>query len=332
MRFTKVFCSLVPLALVGTSSTVSRANNPIYIVTKNGVEGSFSGLLKLNMVSLRFYNTTSEHTFNVRYYRHSTGAFYRNDSIVCGEDGKTYYDLTYNLVIDNVVNEGGVDMDFRILDGEKNEVYNQPIFLTSTLTYSITSSNYKNKPFEILNTTFALSKDGCEQKEYYQFKNTVSEISIDKNNYLDLSELTFTYGKGEKLPNPMKNTYLEIFDPNKKLFPYISTRDSGGFLQVPLCLLQNKEEITFDLMNNALSFDPKKLEMCDYSAKLKGATFFYIPNDKLDGLLKSIVRIRLYNFGRNTVEVTIPLKFTLSKNVIGECVDSEYCVIGGIKS
>lgn len=325
-----LFFSPALLTLGAISKPVTPPNTPIYIITADGVLGAFD-LDEDVDIKLTISGPKATRTLNVDYFNHQTGAYVIGDVVTLKESILGKISLTYTLKLKNRLSYNGLDIKFSIKEGA-NVLKEYNITLYPKEHNSILVNNYQYTPYIIKNRTFKINKDEIDQEEIFDFSNMIFDLSINNDNSLDLSPFFFIYDNKEKLNNLTDSKYLYINDPYKKLFPYIENRDNGD-IKVKVKYATNTYGETYINFDQELFYNPKTLDMSfenkeDYVATDK----FYIKNDIIESLKETKINFILGKTGRNDLTLNIPLKFYKDNNFIGACDDSDFCIIGGIKS
>ena len=151
-------------------------------------------------------------------------------------------------------------------------------------------------------------------------------LSVNTNNSLDLSQLTFKYnGFGEYLSG---NIYLNIRD-YKNVFPYLSKVDN--VVSIRMKKEQINDEISLSL-NETMYVNKDTLEMYQNStSNVIETTDLFVPIGKEADLLDDDIFISIVDSGHSQADFTIPFNFYYNKRYFGECYESDYCIHGGIK-
>lgn len=329
MKFTKKsFKTLLPilistLALSMSKGTTKASSSSKYVVfTYEGMQGPFSGL---DNPSIKFEidNGSEMDMFHVDLSYHHTKEVFSTFSQRLGKLKLNRARLTYNADFAGKL-DNGIDVHIYLVNLTSN-VIDKTFTLFPILHQDIISTDYRYKDLIIKDRCFEFkSNKTFINTETISFKDTVESIGLDENNALDFSELYFTYDCGDEL----------IKNDTDKYFVIESTVDNEIFVnKIPLILNYDNtsKEVTFSF-KNPLYVNPNSLDMSlEEKSGYVQTDKYYVSNNKFKVMQKSKIYILLNSLGRNDINVTIPLSFDNGANLLGECANSDYCVVGGIK-
>ena len=117
----------------------------------------------------------------------------------------------------------------------------------------------------------------------------------------------------------------------KNVYPYIPL-DEDGYKKIKIKLNVNESKATLDF-DETLYFDKEDHQMSLISQPgfIKGDKF-YVPFNRNEDLEKCTFYVDLYNVGPDKLTLSYPIKYMGFRRFFGTCDDSDYCVIGGIRS
>ncbi len=193
--------------------------------------------------------------------------------------------------------------------------------------FAISSKDYKNKNYVISNRVIKLNgQEGISIDETFSFKETMDYFSTDQYYRLNLDGIYFTYTCESSFA--YSESFLTMEDVNDVFTGLINDE---GDIKVPLAIsyLNNNVYFTFrDTMYVSLSTLEMSLSPKEGYVQTE---YFYLPRNKRNELDGYEFEIYTKNIGYNDTDVSIPLSFYSGRNMIGDCLDGEYCVIGGIR-
>ena len=166
------------------------------------------------------------------------------------------------------------------------------------------------------------------KQESFQFPDYIDYFNIDTYHRLNLSSVVFDYNCDYSFS--YSAAYLQIYDDDN-VFPYISKNDDGYFL-IPLKVIQNGNKCSF-AFKNQFYVHPKTAQMSFNPEEGFVLTrYFYLPKNERDQLLDKKMNVYLYGAGYGSSNITWNLTYLASQNLLGDCSDSDYCIIGEQKN
>lgn len=323
MRATKL--PLLVSILVVSSPKVDTTP---YITTQI-VYGPFDGT-KDEIISLQAHGDYADCRLYVTYKNEKHGTTLASEKSLL-----SYYSpdsegvFNYTLRTSGRINGDGLRVIFN-LSKTKGEGAIQEILLYPTNPKTIYSYQYRSSPYKGENNVFKIEGiNSIRNYEEYQFENTVDYVANSPENYLDISEVSFTYDNGNELINLDENTFLRFKD-NDGLFPLL-TPDEDGYMNIPLRLVQNGEDINFEFKGPFYYRPIFNYISLTSGVRLQKTSYFLLPKGGFKGMESYDLFIQMNDFGRLKNKVIIPLSFFKDRNYIGLCTDSSYCIVGGIR-
>ncbi len=164
--------------------------------------------------------------------------------------------------------------------------------------------------------------------ESFQFPDYIDYFNIDTYHRLDLNSVSFIYTCNASFT--YSTAYLQIYD-EESIFPYINKNGDGYFL-IPLKVIKegNKHVFAFknqfyvDPITAQMSFEPKEGFVL--------TRYFYLPKNGRENLLDTKMNIYLYGAGLGASNISWNPTYLASQNLLGDCSDSDYCIIGEQKN
>ena len=281
------------------------------------------------MTTFSFSTTTDRHYFCVKYYNNRTNALVVNESYKLSDYLDANNRLEYTVKCKDRLNGDGLRIVFSTENSSGKEKRTKTVVIYPTSPETIYSYQYVNTAYIVDQRIFKITNDKTYTKESVRFENTIDYLTNDVYNAIDISEVTFTYDEGFNLINKGFNKYLKILDLDN-IFPYL-TKDSNGYINIPLECVQNNKDITLKF-KNSFYYNPSTLDISTYSRSgFTKTDKFYIPKGKLKLLENATFAVEMNDFGRCKFNIIIPLSFIKDRNYLGLCSDSSHCIIGGIK-
>lgn len=277
----------------------------------------------------KFTGKTDRHYFCARYYNNRTNALLVNESYKMSDYVESDLTMEYTVKCKNRLYNDGLRIDFSTETSAGKEKMLKSVVIYPTIKDTIYSYQYVNSAYAIDNRIFKIEANSIKVRESVRFENTIDYLTNDVNNAIDISEVTFTYEEGFPLIGKESGKYLKILDLDN-IFPYL-TKDSSGYIKVPLICVQNGKDITLKFKNH-FYFKPSTLDISFTSRSgFIETDKFYIPKGKLKLLENATFAVEMPEFGRSMTNIVIPLTFVKDRNYLGLCNDSSHCIVGGIR-
>lgn len=162
-------------------------------------------------------------------------------------------------------------------------------------------------------------------QDAYDFSYLGDEILEETYLYIDLRKIKFKY-TGERLltHGEMKFTFTDWWNN----FPYLEKINVFTYVNL---------ELEFDYSTSFYNFaladgyyvNPKTLEM-SYTNRVGfiETDIFYLPMNKSDTVDGMKLMFYLYDMGYELNEFRFEMKYYFGKKLIGDCSDSDYCIVG----
>ena len=194
---------------------------------------------------------------------------------------------------------------------------------------NIRAEDYIDSPYTIQNVSYSISLGKLSSKEEsFQFPDYIDYFNIDTYHRLNLNSVSFEYKSSG--PFSYSSAYLQIYDENN-CFKYIHKNDDGYFL-IPLKVNMdgNKGSFTFknqfyvDPITAQMSFNPEQGFVL--------TRYFYLPKNAKEDFVDTNMNVYLYGAGYGSTNITWELEYLANQNLLGDCSDSDYCIIGEQKN
>ena len=239
----------------------------------------------------------------------------------------TRNEVTFSLPIKDYLTRNGLTLKFEIVKESSYAIlkaYSSTFYPSSDATISWVS--LKQSP----HTSNALGfySEESEMKpliETIDFTHFGDYLDIDYYYRLELHKNKIGYPSNCIFR--YRSAYL-TFNDQERLFPYL-THQSSGDINIPLSMVRIGNDVYLRFKNN-FYINKRTLQVSDtYRSGFVTTKDFYLPINgraKFNG--KQLYFI-LEGFGNDNINTTIPLKYEVSKSLVGVCKDGDYCIIGG---
>lgn len=233
------------------------------------------------------------------------------------------YVVTFTLPLSYYFDEDGISVTFRILNSE-SVMYSKTVELYPP-------GNDVISPFDYVTTRFVskpLVARFNQTKAVYSgdkllFKNYTPYFTNDVYHRLRLDQFTFTL---DTLDDSFSHgeSSMTILSKNE-LFPKYPI----GIVYTKLTKNGSKIDISFQ---NILYVEPKQLTMSFVPLPgYKSTKYFYLPVNKMDEIYGMELAFEIKNIGYNKTTIRWNMTYEPTTHKVGNCYDSEYCVVGGVK-
>ena len=244
-------------------------------------------------------------------------------SYICG----TRNTVTFTVPLRDYLTNNGLTLKFDVLRASDRYIlksYSVTFYPPSNSTVSwvyLKQNVYTSKSLGFYAENNAMQ----ELIEKLDFTHFGDYLDVDYYYRLDLSKNTISY------PNNcafrFTNAYL-AFNDKDRLFPYYPHQVSGD-INIPLKMVKVGNTIVLQFKNN-FYINKRTLQISNsYRTGFVLTKDFYLPingKSKFNGKQLYFV---LEGIGLDNISTTIPLKYDVSKSLVGVCKDGDYCVIGG---
>ena len=187
---------------------------------------------------------------------------------------------------------------------------------------NINPLNYRSSPYVIKDRSFYL-KDG-DVEESFLFDEYRDYVECDEYNRLLFGNLSFKYSYPSVLS--YRSASVKFLDP-ENLFPDIQ-KDGDGYRYLSTNLLEREGRIYVDFPS--LYYDPITLIANDRGVGNK-TKYLYVPKGKSKKLKNYEFIIEANGLGINKTSFSHCLETSISPFFLGDCIDADYCIIGGVK-
>ncbi|MBE6135706.1 MAG: hypothetical protein E7181_00325 [Erysipelotrichaceae bacterium] len=187
---------------------------------------------------------------------------------------------------------------------------------------TINPLDYRSSPYVIKDRSFYL-KD-VEVNESFLFDEYRDYVECDQYNRLLLSNLTFRYNYPLKLL--YKNARVKFLDP-ENIFSSLSL-DGDGYRSINIVL--DDQDGIVKILIPSIYYDPLSLVPND-KGKGNKTKYLYVPKGKSKKIEKYEFIIEATGLGINKTSFSHCLELSISPFFLGDCIDSDYCIVGGVK-
>ena len=209
---------------------------------------------------------------------------------------------------------------------ENGELYDQKGWYIKPVTPSIDiyPENYINTPYTAENIYTSLTlRSYLSLNETFQFPDYIDYFNIDVYHRLTLDSISFQYTSLRAFSYSGASLTYYDFD---NVFPYIE-HDNQHRISVPLSISMNNKTASFSY-RDVMWVHPKTLQMSLTEKEgFVRTRHFYMPVNKKSYLLEEKMQITVWEAGGSKNDIHYELSYLASRDLIGDCNNSDYCVV-----
>ena len=235
--------------------------------------------------------------------------------------------VTFVVPIKNYWSANGLTLKFEIVNSVSRTIlksYSATFYPPSKK--SINGSLLKRETYT--SKSLGFYGDGEEMKELveiFDFTTLGDYVGVDYYYRLNLTNNYFLYPQNYLL------TYYNVslrFNDDSYLFPYLTHKDNGDVV-IPLSLYKSGNNVHFKY-KDTFYISKRTLQISDtYRTDFVSTRDFYLPIDGKRLFNNKQLYIDFDRLGLDGISTSIPIKYDISRSLLGVCTDGEYCVIGG---
>ena len=239
----------------------------------------------------------------------------------------TQNSVTFTIPIKDYLTNNGLTLYFEILNSSTFAVlkrYSATFYPLKELT--IPYNELKNNIYTTYSFGFKGNGTALENTtESFDFREMGDYLNVDNYYSLDLSNNYFKYLNNYLL------TYKSVslrFNDTINQFPYL-THHSNGDISIPLSLYKDGQKVTFTL-KNWLYVNKKTLQISEtYRSNCVLTKKFYLPINGRNRFNHKMLYLDISGLGESQLSTTIPLRYDVSKSLVGLSGDGENYIVGG---
>ena len=236
---------------------------------------------------------------------------------------KTAFSL--KLPIQNLLGKNGIDCIISLIDLNSEEICSH--------SFSLKPSSYSKINVKDYLTSYRINNDvvvdpdryaTCHQEKYI-FDSFVDFFNEDNYYRLNLRKISLTYSCFQSFPGCTAK--LRFTDYNK-VFPYLDNSDQIPSFEIPLRYVVEGSKVYFDFPE-LMYVNPRTLEMSlNARPDFKLTRYFYLPINRKNLLIDQTFALEVSDFGYDKTSFTWNLTYLNNRNLLGDCNNSDYCVVG----
>lgn len=187
---------------------------------------------------------------------------------------------------------------------------------------NINPLDYRSSPYVIKDRSFYFKEGDIEER--FLFDEYKDYVECDEYNRILFGGLSFQYSY------PLSLTYasacIKFLDP-ENLFTFIR-QDGDGYRYLNVNLIAKDGKVSIDIPS--LYYEP--LSLCPNDRGIGNKTkYLYVPKGKSKKLKNYEFIIEAYGLGINKTSFSHSLETSISPFFLGDCLEGDYCIVGGVK-
>lgn len=237
------------------------------------------------------------------------------------------YDIVFTLPLKTMMTSKGIGVKVESIDENNNVLKSYMFALKPAPHQRINVNDYTVNQFKVTNVVVDPDKYFLLNYEAITFPNISSYFNQDYYYDLDLSGLTMKYICF--MPFPGCEAKLKFIDYNR-VFKNLDSSGDVPIVEIPLRTTIKTGQISF-LFPEIMYVNPQTLDM---SLKPKMGYIptghFYLPINQKQNLIDQVFTLEVDNFGYAKTSFSYDVTYLTSRSLVGDCDNSDYCVIGEV--
>lgn len=326
MRLLMLFFNLISLLISGISYAQSE---PICISTEQ-IGPSLPSDVKTIFVDLYYYLSETKTLRIVCQYENEKFG----KQVFYGSEPIKYNNFTikrYYVELPNkYLQDSGLTYTFLVLSEDFKTTYvniSHKIY-PATIRNTIDVNNLTNRIYLEKNYAFYINKNKIVEVDD-KFDFTHMPLYFDDKHYyrLNIDGLSIKYNDGKLLS--IRSSVLSFVDDDE-LFPYISnTINKKITINLKMTMVAGFAKFGFA---NKMYVNPSTMEMSfTPRTKFVETKYFYLPINGASKFDNYQINFQIFGAGTFQTNFNYKLKYRLNKYLIGNCNDSNYCIVSGVK-
>lgn len=237
------------------------------------------------------------------------------------------YSLTFTLPFKSALTKRGLNIVIDFLNSSNESLQNFSFNIKPIQPTRINPKDYLNDYYSVSDIIVDPDNYKTVASEQYKFDSFIDYFNVDNYYRLRLDNIIITYSSVLECPPGLAHLHFVDY---LKLFPYLDNNEEVPTFDVPLTVTRTKSSTNFNFPSN-MYVKPKSLEMSLVARPGFVTTkYFYLPINHCSDLLDQTFTIVVDKFGHNQNSFSWDVRYINNRNLIGDCANSDYCVVGEI--
>ena len=327
MKCNKLLFSLCPLSVVllglGPSKAVppyTFSFSPIGPIEIGGDDLTFTGTGKASS-SLK----NIRERFSVYITGQSTPCYMSTTASHTTVMNRTV-ELTFTLPVKDYLTSAGFTCVIQVINSSNTVLQELSFDIKPIPKTTINVNDYLSSYCSFDRTIIDPDRSTRNPQERFMFDNFLDYFDVDNYYRLKLNNQKMTYACYKVFPGG--KAYLHFID-NDHLFPDLDDKRKVPEVLIPLRII-NDGGIYFDFPTN-MYVNPQSLSMSlEAKPGYKLTNYFYLPINSRSKLVDRKFTLVVKDFGHNKTNFNWDIYYTNTRDLIGDCANSDYCVVGEV--
>ena len=235
------------------------------------------------------------------------------------------YTLTFTLPFKTSLTNRGLNILIEFINDSGTTVHSFSFNIKPVNPGFIIPRFYINDYYIIEDIVVDPDNYSTNRYEKIRFDQTYDYFDVDNYYRLPLDNTFITYECGLTFPGCTAHLH---FTDYLKIFPYLDSDEEVPSFDIPLRTIVKKNGVSF-AFPSVMYVNSKTLEMSlEARPGFIQTHYFYLPKNRSEELLDQNFVLDIRDFGYGKTSFMWEIKYTNNHHLIGDCSDSDYCVIG----
>lgn len=328
MKLNRLLISLTPLSVLMLGLSPSKVSIKPFLTNFNVL-----GPIEVGGEDIEFKGSITP----TKYYASIRESFYvyvKGESTPCSLQRKAFHgassnkaiSLTFTIPVKDYCTPVGFSCTFQVVDSRDQELQSFSFDIKPISPSFINSKDYTKNFCSFPGTLVDPDSPNTVVIESFMFNKCLDYFNVDSYYRLSLDGILLNYSCGKI--STRGQAYLSFIDYDH-LFPDLDDDQLIPEVRIPL-KIQNKKGIIFAFPDK-MYVNPASLSMSlEPKPGYKQTTNFYLPINGRSKLLDRKFTLEVIDFGHNKTSFNWDIYYTNTRDLFGECSNSDYCVIGEV--
>ncbi len=235
------------------------------------------------------------------------------------------YTLTFLLPFKSSLTERGLKVLIEFINPNSEVLHSFSFNIKPIERKTINPKLYINDYYVTDDIVVDPDQYSTNHSERIRFNETLDYFNVDNYYRLSLEDTFISYECGKSFPGCVAHLHFTDF---LRIFPYLDNEKLVPYFDIPLRTIKKNNGVLF-AFPSVMYVKPETLEMAlEAKPGFKSTSYFYLPKNKCESLLDQEFSIVVSEFGYSKTSFTWNMRYTNNQRLIGDCSNSDYCVIG----
>ena len=239
------------------------------------------------------------------------------------------YTLTFKLPFKSALTKRGLKVYIDFIDGDDMPLQSFSFNIMPIQPERIHPQDYIDEYYSVTDIIVDPDNYTASISEKYKFDLMLDYFNTDNYYRLSLNDLVITYESSKECPAGLAHLHFVDY---LKLFPYLDNDNTVPEFDIPLTIIQSNNRVLFSFPSK-MYVKPGSLEMSlDARPGFVETSYFYLPVNHCQDLLGQTFTLEAESFGHNRNNFSWDIRYINNRNLLGDCHNSDYCVVGEINN